>query len=116
MLCTQPNSVNMPRTNERQLSDPLDEFNVYIVATQGGRIAGFVSITPPGYGRYSIDKYLSRDKLPFSCDEGLFEVRILTVAEAYRGTPAGALLMYAALRWIESHGGQRVVAIGAGKS
>ena len=97
---------------QRKLSDPLDEFNVYIVATQGGQIAGFVSITPPGFGRYSIDKYLSRDELPFSCDGGLFEVRVLTVAEPYRGTPAGALLMYAALRWIESHGGQRVVAIG----
>jgi len=96
----------------RQLSDPLDEFNVYVVATQGGRIAGFVSITPPGYGQYSIDKYLSRDELPFLCDGGLFEVRILTVAEPFRGTPAGALLMYAALRWIESRGGQRIVAIG----
>jgi histidinol-phosphate/aromatic aminotransferase/cobyric acid decarboxylase-like protein len=97
---------------QRKLSDALDEFNVYVVATRGDKIAGFVSITPPGFGRYSIDKYLPRDELPFSCDGGLFEVRILTVAEPYRGTPAVALLMYAALRWIESHGGQRVVAIG----
>lgn len=96
----------------RELSDPLDEFNVYLVAARDGRIAGFVSITPPGFGRYSIDKYVSRDELPFACDGTLFEVRILTVAEPYRGTPVGGLLMYAALRWIEAHGGRRVVAIG----
>jgi hypothetical protein len=40
---------------QRALSDPLDEFNVYIVATRGDMIAGFVSITPPDNGRYSID-------------------------------------------------------------
>ena len=96
----------------RELTDPLDEFNVYLVAAQGDRIAGFVSITPPGHGRYSIDKYVARDELPFACDGGLFEVRMLTVGEAYRGRRAATLLMYAALRWIEGHGGQRIVAIG----
>ena len=75
-------------------------------------MAGFVSITPPGFGRYSIDKYVSRDELPFACDGKVFEVRILTVAKPYRGTPVGGLLMYAASRWIESQGGERIVAIG----
>ena len=63
--------------------------NALSVRRTGGK-GEFVSITPPGFGRYSIDKYLSRDELPFSCDGELFEVRILTVAESYRGTPAGA--------------------------
>ena len=30
------------------LTDDLDERNVYITATAGGHIAGFISITPPG--------------------------------------------------------------------
>jgi histidinol-phosphate/aromatic aminotransferase/cobyric acid decarboxylase-like protein/GNAT superfamily N-acetyltransferase len=99
--------------NARQmLRDPLDEFNEYIVASVGFEIAGFVSITPPGHSRYSIDKYLRREELPFACDDGLYEVRLLTVAERFRNTPVASLLMYAALRWVESRGGTRMVAIG----
>ena len=101
---------------QRELTDSLDEFNVYIVATRGGQMAGFVSITPPGFGRYSIDKYVSRDELPFACDGKVFEVRILTVAKPYRGTPVGGLLMYAASRWIESQGGSASWRSGGGKS
>ncbi len=99
--------------NEREeLSDDLDEFNFYIVATYGHQIIGFVSITPPGHNQYSIDKYISRDSLPFPCDSGLYEVRILTVSKEFRSTSASGLLMYAAFRWIDSLGGTRVVAIG----
>lgn len=94
------------------LRDPLDEFNEYIVASVRGEIAGFVSITPPGHGRYSIDKYLRRDELPFACDDGLYEVRLLTVAQQFRNTPIAGLLMYAAFRWVENRGGTRMVAIG----
>ena len=72
----------------------------------------FVSITPPGFGLYSLDKYVERSELPFVFDDGLFEVRILTVDRAYRGTPLAALLMHAALRWVEDHGGTRIVIIG----
>lgn len=87
------------------LRDSLDERNEYIVAKTEGELAGFVSITPPGRGTYSVDKYFSRDQLPFAFDGGLYEVRLLTVLPAYRGSGAAALLMYAALRWIEAHGG-----------
>jgi len=45
-----------PENERRERSDPLDEFNVYVVAARGDRIAGFVSITPPGCGRYSIGR------------------------------------------------------------
>ena len=62
--------------------------------------------------RNSIDQYLSRDQVPLWCDEGLFEVRILSVDAACRTTSAAALLMYAALRWVEVHGGRRIVALG----
>ncbi len=93
------------------LTDALDAFNIYLVATIGGEIAGFVSITPPGQ-HYSVDKYFPRQSFPFIFDEGLFEVRLLTVLKGFRNTPAAALLMYGAFRWIEGEGGTRVVAIG----
>jgi histidinol-phosphate/aromatic aminotransferase/cobyric acid decarboxylase-like protein/predicted GNAT family N-acyltransferase len=98
---------------EGRLNDPLDESNVYLTAAQGAEVIGFVSITPPWAGRYSIDKYLDRRRWPELCDErGLFEVRLLTVQPEHRGSHAVMLLMYAALRWISSRGGRRVVAIG----
>ncbi len=101
------------QVNETQaLRDRLDDFNVYIVASIGEEIAGFMSITPPGPGGYSIDKYLKREQLPFPWDEHLYEVRLLTVVKACRGRELAMLLMYAAFRWIESHGGTRVTAIG----
>src|SRR5881394_3211517 len=94
------------------LHDPLDEFNIYIVASLNGALAGFVSITPPGFGSYSIDKYLCRENFPeLACDQ-LYEVRLLTVTNRSRRREAAGLLMYAALRWIESQNGQRIVAIG----
>src|SRR5437016_3024558 len=97
---------------EGALRDPLDAFNQYIVAKVGEQVIGFISITPPGHGSYSIDKYLDREELPFACDDGLYEVRILTVTKPFRGTRICALLMYAALRWVEEGGGTRLIAIG----
>jgi histidinol-phosphate/aromatic aminotransferase/cobyric acid decarboxylase-like protein/GNAT superfamily N-acetyltransferase len=94
-----------------RLRDALDEFNVYLVARCDGAIAGFVSITPPGRG-YSMDKYVARERLPFACDAGLHEIRLLTVLQPHRGRELAALLMYAAFRWVESHGGGRIMAIG----
>jgi histidinol-phosphate/aromatic aminotransferase/cobyric acid decarboxylase-like protein len=94
------------------LHDPLDEFNLYMVASLNGVLAGFVSITPPGCGSYSVDKYLCRENFPeFAC-ERLYEVRLLTVTNRFRRREAAGLLMYAALRWIESQDGERIMAIG----
>lgn len=95
-----------------RLTDSLDEFNHYIVATLDSEVAGFVSITPPGHPSYSIDKYFSRSDLPFVFDAGLYEVRLLTVPTLKRGRGIAFVLMYAAQRWIESSGGTRIVAIG----
>lgn len=94
------------------LHDALDADNLYIVATAGEAIAGFISITPPGNGAYSIDKYLRRDELPFALDGKTYELRILTVLPAHRGTSIAMLLMYAAFRWVEACGGTRIVALG----
>src|SRR6202158_619215 len=101
-----------PENAEERLTDTLDSFNDYITASLDGEVVGFVSLTPPGHGRYSIDKYLARHELPFPLDDRLYEARLLTVAAAHRGRATATALMYAALRWIETRGGTRVVAIG----
>lgn len=97
---------------EGRLTDKLDTINVYIVAKVGEEIAGFVSVTPPNEVGYSIDKYFTRDELPLCFDEGLYETRILTVSNSWRNTRVAVLLMYAALRYIQSVGGKTVVGIG----
>jgi histidinol-phosphate/aromatic aminotransferase/cobyric acid decarboxylase-like protein len=95
-----------------RLTDILDAINVYLVAKVAGEIAGFVAITPPNTIGYSIDKYFAREDLPLVFDEGLFEARLLTVAQSWRSSRIAALLMYGALRYIESCGGRTVVGIG----
>ncbi len=95
-----------------RLTDALDAFNIYLVASDGKDIIGFVSITPPGHGLYSVDKYLQREQLPFPVDDKLYEVRILTIPETSRRRMLALLLMYASFRWVESHGGTRIMAIG----
>src|SRR6266576_2819478 len=97
---------------EAFLSDPLDSHNIYLKASVGQQLIGFVSITPPGSPTFSIDKYFPRAVLPFPVDGGLHEVRLLTVMPGHRGLAVATLLMYAALRWVESARGSRVVAIG----
>ncbi len=101
-----------PENPRGLLSDPLDAFNVYLTASVRNELVGFISITPPTGTHYSIDKYLRRDQLPFSFDLKLYEVRLLTVRKPHRGRQVAVLLMYAALRWVEAHGGTRIVAIG----
>jgi histidinol-phosphate/aromatic aminotransferase/cobyric acid decarboxylase-like protein/GNAT superfamily N-acetyltransferase len=101
-----------PGNAATSLRDCLDESNIYIVTNIGGRIAGFVSITPPQAATYSIDRYFARDALGFPVDDGLYEIRLLTVLKNYRGSDLATLLMYAAFRWVESHGGSHITAIG----
>jgi histidinol-phosphate/aromatic aminotransferase/cobyric acid decarboxylase-like protein/GNAT superfamily N-acetyltransferase len=102
---------HMPNGANR-LRDALDDVNVYLVIHVDGEVAGFVSVTPPGEHSYSIDKYFDRDSLSIPFDDKLYEVRLLTVLKPHRGREAATLLMYAAFRWVESHGGSHVVAIG----
>jgi histidinol-phosphate/aromatic aminotransferase/cobyric acid decarboxylase-like protein/GNAT superfamily N-acetyltransferase len=94
------------------LRDALDAWNIYLVAKIGGQLAGFISVTPPAGAGYSIDKYVPRHRLPFPFDGRLYEIRLLTVIKPHRGSELATLLMYAAFRWVEAHGGSRVVAIG----
>ncbi|NOG54936.1 MAG: aminotransferase class I/II-fold pyridoxal phosphate-dependent enzyme [Planctomycetes bacterium] len=102
---------------ERALSDPLDAFNEFMTATVNGQLVGCISITPPHpedptRSAFSIDKYTTRETLPVTVDAGLFEIRLLTVRQSSRGSGIAFLLMYAALRWAESHGATHIMAIG----
>lgn len=94
------------------LRDPLDAVNIYLTARCAGEIAGFISITPPTAPTFSVDKYFARAALPFAFDDQLYEVRLLTVLQPHRGRELAMLLMYAAYRWVEAHGGTRIVGIG----
>lgn len=94
------------------LHDALDAVNLYLTARCGGEIAGFISITPPRAPSFSVDKYFTRESLPFAFDDRIYEIRLLTVLHPHRGRELATLLMYAAYRWVEAHGGTRVVAIG----
>jgi len=100
-----------PENDRCLLCDPLDERNEYIVAKQDDDMLGFISITPPG-GQYSIDKYFPRRGLTLQFDPRLYEIRLLTVLRPHRGRMVAPLLMYTALRYVESHGGSQLVAIG----
>ncbi len=95
-----------------RLGDPLDVYNVNFVVCVGEELAGFISLTPPGKRAFSIDKYFKRSDLPFRVDESVWETRLLTVFKKHRGSFISALLMYGALRWVESHGGRQIVIIG----
>lgn len=101
-----------PENLDGVLVDGLDERNHYIVACDDREIAGFVSITGPEAGTYSVDRYFDRRSIPLAFDAGLYEVRILTVAHEHRGQPLALALAYAALRWVEHRGGRHVIAIG----
>jgi len=94
------------------IRDDLDQHNEYLVATVNEVMLGFVSVTPPGPGGYSLDKYLRREEFPELLAEKLYEIRLLTVLSPYRGRELALLLMYAAFRRVESAGGNRIAAIG----
>lgn len=94
------------------LRDSLDAVNIYLTARCAGEIAGFISITPPTAPSFSVDKYFARTGLPFAFDDRLYEVRLLTVLQPHRGRELATVLMYAAYRWVEAHGGTRIVGIG----
>ncbi|MCI0745200.1 MAG: aminotransferase class I/II-fold pyridoxal phosphate-dependent enzyme [Verrucomicrobia subdivision 3 bacterium] len=101
-----------PINGNGRLTDALDRINVFLVAKIGAELAGFISVTPPGEQGFSIDKYFARSALSFSLEADAFEVRLLTVLAPHRGKEIASILMYAAFRWVESHGGKRIVAIG----
>jgi histidinol-phosphate/aromatic aminotransferase/cobyric acid decarboxylase-like protein len=97
---------------EQVLSDSLDAFNHYITAYIADELVGFISITPPGFGKYSIDKYIARDAVPVPFEDALYEFRILTVAKHHRSSRLAGTLIYAAFRWTEERLGKHIIAMG----
>lgn len=98
--------------DDGRLRDVIDDENVYIVAQIEGRLAGFISITPPSAQRYSLEKYVPRERWPIANPERAFEIRLLTVCRSARGRAIAAQLMYAALRTVEAGGGEEIVGMG----
>jgi len=73
-----------------QLSDTIDGLNVYLVASRNGDIAGFISITPPAGGRFSVDKYVRRHvtRKPIACAKTwMRNFPDLTAEKFYPGSP-----------------------------
>lgn len=101
-----------PHHVARKIEDKLDQSNEYICAKMDAEIVGFISITTPDKNVYSIDKYFTRNEIPFSVDSGTFEMRILTVLKEHRGKPIAVALMWAAFRLIQSLGGVNIMALG----
>jgi hypothetical protein len=73
--------------------------NFYVVAYIDGHLAGSISITTPGCGRSSIDRDVGREELALTFDDGLYELRVLTIAKEYRSSLLATTRMYAAFRW-----------------
>ncbi len=94
-----------------ELKDDLDLHNHYIVAKHEENVIGFISITPPRSKTYSVDKYFPRSLIPYAFDEYLYEVRLLTIIQSKRKGFLALSLMYAAFRWVRSHGGRYIVSI-----
>ena len=61
------------RTNE-SLPDTGNVNSVYITASLDGKLAGFVGITHPDSPQFSVDKFLSREEIPLTFDESLYEI------------------------------------------
>jgi histidinol-phosphate/aromatic aminotransferase/cobyric acid decarboxylase-like protein len=101
-----------PENPAGELIDKLDAINIYLVAKRGETVLGFVSVTPPGTLGYSIDKYFLRADVPLAFDDGLYEIRLLTVVHPARRSDLASLLMYGAFRYCESRGARHIAAIG----
>ncbi|MFT5128201.1 MAG: histidinol-phosphate/aromatic aminotransferase/cobyric acid decarboxylase-like protein [Rhodothermales bacterium] len=97
--------------SDGSLPDAVDIHSHYVIATIDDTLVGFVGITAPDSPRFSVEKHLG-EAMPVDLDEQTYEIRALTVREEARGSQVAAALMYAAFRWVEAHGGRRIVCIG----
>lgn len=97
---------------EESISDPIDDYNHYLVVKRDKKIVGFVSITPQGSPRLSIDKYLEREQFHELPWESLSEIRLLTVLPSERQGPVTGLLLYAAALWLQQNNAGPCIAMG----
>lgn len=86
-----------------------DEYaNHAIGAYVGEDLVGFVCVTPPG-GPYALERHVPMTEWRLPLDEGLFEIRALTVKREYRRLGIAKSLMYAAYRYGECLGATNLV-------
>ncbi|MEY4567116.1 MAG: Histidinol-phosphate aminotransferase 1 [Planctomycetota bacterium] len=97
---------------DESISDPIDEINIYLVVKRLGSIVGFISITPKGSPRFSIDKYLDRIQFKELDWDSLYEIRLFTVIPDERNTSVASLLLYGAARWLQENKASSCIAMG----
>jgi histidinol-phosphate/aromatic aminotransferase/cobyric acid decarboxylase-like protein len=101
-----------PENTLGEIRDPVDEYNLYLTVKKNHRLVGFLSITPPGSPRFSIEKYLDRGEHPEFDWHSLHEVRLLTVCPEVRNSLIASLLLYGAGRWLQEHGAEFCIGMG----
>lgn len=94
-----------PISPEGALSDYTDAYNVYVTATGGRALQGFVAVTPPG------DRKAFQKHGITAVHDDSYEIRLLSVLPGYRGRGLSEALMYAAMRYVEACGGQHIEAM-----
>ena len=94
------------------LADALDPLVEYLVAERAGTVVGFVALTPPTAGRWSLEKYLPQADLPGPPHETTWEIRLLTTIATERGGRTTVALALASLRWLEARGATHVIGMG----
>jgi histidinol-phosphate/aromatic aminotransferase/cobyric acid decarboxylase-like protein len=94
------------------IQDAIDAYNLYLTVKKGRRLVGFISITPQGSPRFSIEKYLDRRVYPEFAWQSLYELRLLTVCPSERSGFVASILLYSAGRWLQAHGAEFCIGMG----
>lgn len=94
------------------IHDDIDAHNHYLTVKKDDRLAGFISITPQGSPRFSIEKYLNRSEHPEIDWDSVTELRLLTVCPSERGGLVASILLYSAARWVQTHGTGSCIGMG----
>lgn len=99
------------KNKNKSLIDNDQVKSTYILAHQKKKLVGFVAVTSPNSPKFSFEVSLPKTELPFGLDS-TYEIRALTVKQSSRGEKIANYLMYSAFRWIQSHGGERIISMG----
>lgn len=94
------------------IHDAIDAYNHYVTVKKEDRLVGFISITPKGSPRFSIEKYLDRSEHPEIDWQSLNELRLLTVCPSERNGFIASILLYSAGRWLQAHGADSCIGMG----
>ena len=94
------------------IHDAIDAYNLYVTVKKDHRLVGFISITPQGSPRFSIEKYLDRSAHPEIDWQSLSELRLLTVCPGERSGFVASILLYSAGRWLQAHGAESCIGMG----